>query len=196
MALPTYIVNLLEDDELGGFKFSALVKNPAIQVDGYNGKFVAFAESQEIRFAVSDEDKHIISGPLLLADVPIYRNDSNGEYNIIVSSKSTPYILQKLFRDTLIKAVNIDHDPSKVVDGVYMFEAFLIDRKRMTPPVGYETLTDGSIFVSYKVDNEKVWSDIKAGNYEGFSFEGLLMPTEKTSLEDNILNQIKKILQS
>ena len=46
----------------------------------------------------------------------------------------------------------------------------------MPAPKGFEDLPDGSWFGSYKVDNEAVWNDIKAGTFKGFSVEGMFIP--------------------
>lgn len=194
--LPVYLLSIPEDSEQGGFTFTALVKDPAIEIPGFNGKFVAFDKQLPVKFNISNEDKRIVSGPLVLADVPIYRKDEDGtEYYVVMNSQSTLNILQKLFRDEKTKAVNIQHD--KAVTGLYMFEAFLIDRHRMPPPVGYETLTDGSIFVSYKVTDDTIWNEIKAGTFQGFSFEGNLFP-EKVDLqmtsEALLLKRIEEIV--
>ncbi len=35
------------------------------------------------KFAIQDEEERIISGALMLADTPIYRNDANGEYYVV-----------------------------------------------------------------------------------------------------------------
>ena len=67
------------------------------------------------------------------------------------------------------------HDPSQLVDGVYMFESFIINSQRMPAPEGFEDLPDGSWFGSYKVDNEAVWNEIKAGTFKGFSVEGMFI---------------------
>lgn len=72
MDLPIYELKIqeeLQDD--AEVSFIALVDKPAIQRD-----FVAFSEENYGQsFAIQDEDKHIISGPLMLADKPIYRNN-------------------------------------------------------------------------------------------------------------------------
>ncbi len=35
------------------------------------------------KFEIQDEEERIISGALMLADTPIYRNDANGEYYVV-----------------------------------------------------------------------------------------------------------------
>jgi hypothetical protein len=61
-----------------------------------------------------------------------------------------------------------------VDDGVHMIELYLIDRERgVMPPKGYEDAEDGSAFASYLIDNEEIWTKVKAGEWKGFSVEGM-----------------------
>lgn len=79
-----------------------------------------------------------------------------------------------------------------------MFESYIIDRQRgITPPKGFEDIADGSWFGSFKVENDNIWQEVKAGTFKGFSVEGLFM-YERTGKvvtpEEEIMKQIFKIL--
>jgi hypothetical protein len=78
-----------------------------------------------------------------------------------------------------------------------MFESYIIDREKgIMPPKGFEEVSDGSWFGSFKVENEKIWEEVKAGTFKGFSVEGLFR-YEKTNKviteEGEIMSQIFKI---
>ena len=122
----------------------------------------------------ADKEKRIISGVLMVADLPIYRRDSNGfEYYGLFTAQDIYNIRNKFFKKGYINEVNKMHNPNEFVDGVYMVESFIIDSKRgINAPDGLQ-LPDGSWFGSYKVDNEDVWNNfIKTGEFKGFSVEG------------------------
>lgn len=159
MELPIYRLTIDEDNE--GVDFVALTDRPAIERN-----FQAF--SKQMRF--TETAKRVLSGPLMLADVPIYRNDERlGEYMVIFDRDSIYKIAQKFFKNGAQSSVNIEHKTP--VEGVYLFESFIIDRERgVHPPKGYEDVTDGSWFGSYKVDNDAIWNDRE--NFKGFSVEG------------------------
>ena len=63
----------------------------------------------------------------------------------------------------------------------------------------------GTWMISMKVDNDKIWTKVKAGEVKGFSIEGYFADklSEKrksdlqaeTSVEVEILNKIKDVLQ-
>jgi hypothetical protein len=125
-------------------------------------------------YAVQSEEKRIISGPIMLANVPIYRfDDIRGEYYVTFPPDTIFSIVKKMARKGLYKAVNTDHT-NPVDDGVHMIEMYLIDRDRgVMPPKGYEDAEDGSAFASYLIDNEEIWTKVKAGEWKGFSVEGM-----------------------
>jgi len=180
------------DDDISGVSFVALVDDPATQ-----SNFMAFNSHSQIMFKVDNEEQRIVSGVLMLADTPIYRNDSNGEYMVQFSKKSIKNMVLKLFRDGKTANVNKMHDPMQVTDNVYMFESFIIDTDRMSKPKGFDYVTNGSLFGSYKVDNEDVWNDIKEGKFKGFSIEGNFIEEQFSKFsEASLIEQIKNILLS
>ena len=169
----------------------AMVDSPAIEMN-----WQAF--SNQIKFA-ADTEKRIISGPLMVAELPIYRRDAeHGEYYGIFTADDIYNLRNKFFKNNKSKEVNMMHDSTMMVDGVYMVESFLIDSKRgINSPEGFN-LSDGSWFGSYKVDNEQVWNDyIKSGEFKGFSVEGLFnivkIDAKPLSVIEQIIEVVKQI---
>ncbi len=125
-------------------------------------------------FAIQDEEEKVISGPLMLADTPIYRNDQNGEYYVQFSKDTIKQIAQKFFRKGYQQNVNLMHDSGNIVNGLTMFESWITDSKRgIKAMVGFEDVPDGSWFGSFKVENDEVWGLIKENKVKGFSVEGV-----------------------
>jgi hypothetical protein len=121
-------------------------------------------------FAIQDEEERIITGALMLADTPIYRNDGNGEYYVVFSKDTIKKIAQKYFKKGYQNNVNLMHDSGQVMDGVTMFESWIVDEKRGVKPMkGFEDVNDGSWFGSFKVENDDVWNMVKDGKIKGFS---------------------------
>jgi hypothetical protein len=153
--------------------------------------------SAHLSFAVQDEDQRIVSGPLMIADLPMYRRDEEGEYYVMFTGEQIKKIVQRFFKKGYQAKVNIEH--GKKAEGIYMFESYIIDRERgVNPPTGFEDVADGSWFGSFKVENEKLWNEVKAGTFKGFSVEGLFR-YEKAGMivqkEEQIMAQIFKILE-
>lgn len=130
--------------------------------------------SLNMSFAIQDEDKHIISGPLMLADEPIYRNNSKfGEHYVIFKPDTIKDISIKFAKKGYQQNVNLMHDSDMRLDGLVMFESFIVDRSRgVLPMEGFEDAKDGSWFGSFYVENPQAWKLIKEGKVKGFSVEG------------------------
>ena len=183
--IPVYRFKCLPNDD-SQLEAVALVDTPAIEMN-----WQAF-NNNNYKFSAIEE-KRIISGPLMVADLPIYRRDSSGEYYGVFKAEDIYNLRNKFFKKSLDKSVNIMHDSAQMVDGVFMIESFLIDSKRgILSPKGYN-LTDGSWFGSYKVDNEEIWNDfIKTGEFKGFSVEGLF---NTVKIEDKPIDLIEQIIE-
>lgn len=164
--LPVYKLRI--DDEASGVDYIALVDHPAIERN-----WMAFGKEEQ--FKVVDKDLQILSGPLMIADLPIYRKSAAmGEYYAVFDGETIEKIVQRYFKNKFTSNVNIMHDAQAKVQDVFMFESFIINRNRgIRPPKGFEGVTDGSWFGTFKVDNNEVWETfIKTGQLQGFSVEG------------------------
>lgn len=147
-------------------------------------------------FEIQDEEEKIISGPLMLADTPIYRNDQNGEYYVVFTKDTIKQIAQKFFKKGYQKNVNLMHDSGQTVSGLTMFESWISDEKRGIKAMkGFENVPDGSWFGSFKVENDDVWQLIKDGKVKGFSVEGVFN-YRKTGIKNvqQLWEQIQQIL--
>jgi hypothetical protein len=192
MELPIYELMINEDmQDDAEVSFIALVDKPAIQRN-----WNAFKEN--VKFQIVSEDKQIISGPVMLADSPIYRNDAtNGEYYVVFSKETIFKIAQKFFKKGYQANVNLMHDSNQQVSGITMFESFISDTDRgILPMRGFEDAPDGSWFGSFKVENEEVWKMIKEGNFKGFSVEGIFEYSKAKTKEAQLIDSIKDILLS
>jgi hypothetical protein len=187
MKLPVYKLDINEFDEETGIDFVSLVENAAIQKD-----FLAFSETP-IKFAIQDEEKRIVTGAAMIADLPIYRRDEiRGEYYVVFDKESIFKIAKKWARSNQYNSVNAHHK-TPIMNGVSLFESYIIDRERgVMPPIGFEEVADGSWFVSYLIDNDDVWAKVKSGEFKGFSVEGVFdFPEDK---EEQLIEQMKEIL--
>lgn len=174
----------------------ALVDNPAIEKN-----FIAFNEAKKLYFL--NEEKQIICGPAMIADMPIYRNDPvNGEYYVVFDKPTIYSIVEKFCAKGFMNNVNLMHDSAQQPDDVTIFQSFISDSELgIAPMKGFEDAPDGSWFIAMKVNNPDVWMKIKSGEYKGFSVEGLfsmikvnmaaqkLTPEEAMKKIEQILNQ-------
>ena len=166
MELPLYRIVINMDDADTGMTAVSLVEHPAIEVP-----FLCFnAEHQSFR---ADDDRHIITGPAILADTPIYRrSQSRGEYQVLFEKETIRQIVEKYSKQGLVNNVNLQHDSLTFVNSAIMIESMIIDKERGVCPNEFADLPDGSWIVSYKITDDALWNEIKNGNHlNGFSIE-------------------------
>jgi Putative phage serine protease XkdF len=170
MDLPVYELKI-DDSADSNLAMSAiaLVQSPAVQKN-----FLAFSEQvKELKFSAVDLERGIISGLLISANKPIYRNDSMGEYYVTISPEESYKFVQKFFKEGYNQKFNLNHDDNAPAEGVTLFECFISDSTRgIAPMKGFDDEQDGSVFISCKVDNEAIKQQIIDGTIKGFSMQG------------------------
>jgi hypothetical protein len=191
LELPVYMLDITDDvNDDSQVDFIALVDRPAIQKN-----WNAFNNTQ--KFEIVSEDRRIISGPIMLADTPIFRSDSQyGDYYVAFSKETILKIAQKFFKKGFQSNVNLMHNSKQVFDGVTLFESFISDPSRgIMPMKGFEDSPVGSWFGSMIVDNDQAWQKVKDGEIMGFSVEGLFnyKPREVNKVA-SMVDEIKRIL--
>jgi hypothetical protein len=168
MGVPLYDLVINEEDETG-VTAVALVDEPAIQLN-----WLAFSTQKQL-FKTLDQEKRIISGPLMVADMVIPRRDDiKGEYNVRFNAKTIEQIANKFHKNGYEKNVNPMHKSMALLPDIYMVSDFRIDSARgIMTPKGYDELPDGTWFADFKVNNDQIWNEyIKTGLFKGFSVEG------------------------
>lgn len=164
MDLPIYFIEISEDmADDNGVNFVSIVDKPAIQRD-----YLKFKEHLKY---VADE-KQIVTGPAVIVDLPIYRKMEGREFYTVFDRMNTERLVKKWALNQKYNAVNTDHETP--IQSMFLFESYLINRERgINPPKGFEEVPDGSWFLSYYVQDPELWNKIKAGEFNGFSVEGL-----------------------
>lgn len=174
--------------------YIGLVDRPAIERN-----FQAFKAQQQRAAFVLNEEKRIISGPAMIADMPIYRKDAQlGEYYVVFDKPAIQSIVEKFSAKGYLKNFNLFHNAQQQVSDVTIFNSFVSDAELgVAPLTGFEDVTDGSWFISAKVNNQQVWDNVKAGTIKGFSVEGLFnyVPVKKVKMTaEEAAEKIRQIL--
>ena len=163
--LPIYKL-VVTDNEESGVNFNSFVEMPATEQE-----FLMFSKDEPIKFK-ADADRRIVTGVMMLADTPIYRNTDGEEFMVVFDAPTIETISQKFFKDGFSNNVNVDH--SQEVEGVHLYESFIVDKERgIQAPKGFTKVPEGTWFASYKVENDEVWQGVLDGKFKGFSVEGM-----------------------
>lgn len=173
-----------------GMSAISLVQFPAVERN-----FLKFEKDikKDYKF---DADKHIISGIVALADVPIYRySPEMGEYWVVFDKETIRTMVEKYAESGLYNSVNLDHNELRTVNDCYLIESYIIDKSRGICPVEFSDAPDGSWIASFKVENDELWEQIKNGKeFNGFSLEGMFELEELMTFSNqtNLLKQINQ----
>lgn len=177
----------IDDNEEAGVDAVALVDTPAIERE-----WMAFNKKKAYRFEVTNKEKRVVSGPLMVAGLPIYRRDEDEkEYYVVFDADTIRKIVYKYMKEGRTNSVNEMHETA--LDGVFMFESFIIDESKPTPK-GFSELPEGSWFGSFRVENDDVWNEIKQGVFNGFSIEGLFSEDRELTIDRQIIEEISASL--
>jgi hypothetical protein len=190
------IVELIIDerDSDSGIDAVSVVESPAIEEN-----FIALAE-QKIELKEIDAEKRILMGAALIPNKKIYRvnEKTKEEFEIFFSEQTVRQAMELFFKKGNQSKATQEH--AKSIDGMTVVESWLIEDKVHDKSVKYGfSLPKGTWMISMKVDNDKVWKDVKEGKVKGFSIEGFFADKLEMSMEQKekieIIEQLKSLLK-
>ena len=180
--LPIFDVEF--SDETSVFRNVALVTEPAIQET-----FIQLAKQEEGQIQLKvDEEKRIVSGPVLIPDQPIYRNQGGRAFYIKYTKETIERLAQNFFKTHKNTEGNVEHQIP--VNGITYFESYLVNKDRGISPKEFD-LPDGTWFMSCKVENDDVWELVKNGELTGFSVD-----LANVSLSDEkVIDKLEELIE-
>ena len=160
----------------------SMVDEPAIEEE-----FVALAKEEEkVEIQLSEDEKHMVYGAVLVPDKDIYRNNGEQEFYISLSKESIEKMAQDFMKEYRQKEVTLDHseEASEVCVVESWIKADLFKDKSVALGLN-EQLPVGTWFAGMKVNNIETWDRIKAGELRGFSVESIISLEEFGKQNEN-----------
>lgn len=197
--IKTYKAKILDDE--CGIQALSLVERPAVL-----SKVERFAENDKIQY-FKDDLKHNITGLIIPADRPIYRNNGTEEYYIVFEKDTIVDFATKMMKDGTMNFFNWEHSDD-TINGISCIELFIKDSERGISPEGFADVEEGSLFGTFHISDDDVWEKIMDGSY-GISMECIfsrfseeIKPSTEISIEeqmegkviDNIESVLKRLL--
>ena len=146
-------------------------------------------------FQELDNEKRIVTAPVMLAETPIMRYNSElGKYWVKFKADTIEKMMRKYFKENKIHKVNTNHDPKSQKDGVYMMESYIVGDRNSSKL--FPNVPEGSWVATYYVDNDDVWEKIKEGEYNGFSLEGYFIEKYEDEMIEKVTKKIEDIVSS
>lgn len=143
-------------------------------------------------------EKKQITGPVMIPNIPILRMKDNGEYYNCWFSEETIVKASSIYlKNSNHTSANFDHKQLFTED-VYVIESWVVEDPELdkSKALGFTDVVKGTWFMTYKVDNDNLWEDIKKNGFTGFSIEGIFGQYEKQLKEQELVNKIKSVLLS
>ena len=160
--IKTYKAKILDDE--CGIQALSLVEHPAVL-----SKVERFAENDNKPQYFKDDLKHNITGLIIPADRPIYRNNGTEEYYIVFEKDTIVDFATKMMKDGTMNFFNWEHSDD-TISGIECIELFIKDSERGISPEGFADVEEGSLFGTFHISDDDVWEKIMDGSY-GISME-------------------------
>ena len=200
--IKTYKAKVLDDE--CGIQALSLVEHPAVL-----SKVERFAENDNKPQYFKDDLKHNITGLIIPADRPIYRNNGTEEYYIVFEKDTIVDFSTKMMKDGTMNFFNWEHSDD-TISGIECIELFIKDSERGITPAGFDDVEEGSLFGTFHISNDDVWDKIMDGSY-GISMECIFsrfseqiaepiteISTEistEDKLEEKVIDNIESVLK-
>lgn len=146
-------------------------------------------------YSIENEEEHIITGVIMIANSAIYRIDDSGyEYNIIYSPETIKLMSEKMLKDMAHNQIDIEHNGRILPAGtVNLVEIYIKDSEKGISPNFLKDIPDGSLIGSYKIHDDVLWNMCKEGTLHGFSLAGWFDVKEFKDKKKSKYSMIEKI---
>ena len=184
------IVELIIESETDGIDAVSVVDLPAIE-----SNFIALATDFEIKLAEVDSEKRILMGAALIPNKQIFRRVDDDEFYVFFSKETVKKASELFLKNGNQSNATLQHDGK--IDGMTVVESWIVDDLEYDKSKKYGfSVPIGTWMISMKVDNEDVWGRVKSGEIKGFSIEGYFADKLEMQKEQELIDQIIKILEN
>jgi hypothetical protein len=177
-----------EDELKDGVEAISLVESPAIEEN-----FVAL-NKHKVEFKTIDEEKRIVIGLALVPDKEIYRRQGEHEFNIVFSKDTVRKASELYLKRLKNNNATLEHETE--VKDVSVIESWIVQDVNVDKSKLYGlNAVEGAWVVTMKIDNDKVWQDVKNGKYLGFSIEGFFSDQLEKEVKDELTAEEKEAIE-
>lgn len=149
----------------------SVVDRPAVESD-----FIAMS-SEKVPFIgkVDAEDRHMMYGCALRPDFPIYRREGDREYYLEFDKQAIDTLSKNYFKMGFQSNWTAAH--KEEVEGLTITESWIKEDMTHDKSIALgldDTLPVGTWFIGVHCENDKIWKQVKDGEFHGFSIEAIV----------------------
>ncbi len=144
-----------------------------------------------------DDEKRIVTGPVMIPMKMILRRDEDGNPFYIYFTKETiRKMSEKFFKQNNHNNTDVNHDDNVTTENT-LIESWISESIKHDKSYKYGfALPEGTWYVSYKINDDETWNLIKSGELKGFSLAGAFIQKMNPINHEDTLSEIKNILKS
>jgi hypothetical protein len=178
------------EGKLGVFAIG-LVESPAIQEN-----WIALSEH---KFSEAIEERRMLYGAAMVPNKYIYRIDEKTmeEFYVVFDEETIMQCAQMFLKQDMQHNHTFEHQFE--IEGCTVVESWIVESDQDKSRHFGMNVPKGTWMLGVKVDDDKVWSEVKQGNIKGFSIEGrfseLQLTAAATSIEERMLKEIELLFQ-
>ena len=163
-----------------------LVEDPAISVN-----FIHMSEQKPIRVCLEDNDRHLVYGPVLTPDVPIYRRNGEEEFYITFPKKVVEKMAHQYMEEGRLWSFTENHD--SIADDTVVIESWVkMGKNDKSVELGID-VPDGTWMMGVHITNDELWNKVKNGELKGFSIECAAFLDEIKINKDTEMNKDNEV---
>lgn len=120
-----------------------------------------------------DDDKRVITGPAMKSFQLIPRRDEAGNlFHVYFTEETIKKLSEKFLKEHKQHMTDINHSMEATEENT-LIESWIVEdpKNDKANALGFNP-TKGDWYVSYKINNEATWQQIKSGKLNGFSIAG------------------------
>lgn len=149
----------------------SVVDRPAVESD-----FIAMS-SEKTPFIgkVETGDRHMMYGCALRPDFPIYRREGDREYYLEFDRQAIDTLSKNYFKMGFQSNWTAAH--KEEVEGLTITESWIKEDMTHDKSIALgldDTLPIGTWFIGVHCENDKIWKQVKDGDFHGFSIEAIV----------------------
>lgn len=188
---------LIEDENSGLFgdlNAVSIVTTPAIE-KSFNLFNASVIKSD---FRITSKEKMEITGPVMIPNKKIlrYNEDKKEYFNCFFSEDTVKKCSEIYLHNNNHNKANFEHEKF-FTSKIRMTQSWIVEdvNNDKANALGFQDLTPGTWFATFKVYDEKLWEQLKNSDFSGFSVEGdFIYNSANFSDEPEKLSKIESIV--
>ncbi len=183
-------------EQLKVFKGEGLGKIVIVEKPTTSIQETAGTRWANLQFSIDDE-KRIVSGPAMIPNKMIPRRNEQGEpYYIFFSKETIRKMAERFFKLNKHNNTDRQHD-WQITQKNTLLESWISEDQMYDKAykMGF-ALPQGTWYLSYKINDEETWKEIKEGKIKGFSLAGgFIEKLANDRAQQAMLTSIKEIIK-